>query len=120
MYVYVHTYVLICCSFSSVLYTDVILCCLSVGCVDSARPVGLQNNIRRRSQLGNSITLALYEHSAYTCNYIRTYVHTYVYAYIRTGQCKKALSKKDPPKTLGTRVSYKTGTWLDGQRARQA
>ena len=39
---------------------------------------------------------------------------------IDTGQYKKALSKKDPPKTLGTRVSCKTGTWLDGQRARQA
>ena len=34
---------------------------------------------------------------------------------------KKALSKKDSPKTLGTRVSCKTGTGLDGQtRARQA
>ena len=39
---------------------------------------------------------------------------------IDTGQYKKALSKKDPPKTFGTRVSCKTGTWLDGQRARQA
>ena len=39
---------------------------------------------------------------------------------IDTGQYKKALSKKDPPKTPGTRVSSKTGTWLDGQRARQA
>ena len=39
---------------------------------------------------------------------------------IDTGQYKKALSKKDPPKTLGTRVSCKTGTWLDGQRTRQA
>ena len=39
---------------------------------------------------------------------------------IDTGPCKKGLSKKDPPKTLGTRVSCKTGTGLDGQRARQA
>ena len=39
---------------------------------------------------------------------------------IDTGQYDKALSKKDPPKTLGTRVSCKTGTWLDGQRTRQA
>ena len=39
---------------------------------------------------------------------------------IDTGKYKKALSKKDPPKTLGTRVSCKTGSWLDGQRARQA
>ena len=38
---------------------------------------------------------------------------------IDTGSCKKALSKKDPPKTLGTRVSCKTGIGLDGQRARQ-
>ena len=34
---------------------------------------------------------------------------------INTGPCKK-----DSPKTLGTRVSCKTGTGLDGQRARQA
>ena len=27
---------------------------------------------------------------------------------IDTGPCKKALSKKDPPKTLGTRMSCKT------------
>ena len=39
---------------------------------------------------------------------------------IDTGPCKKALSKKDRPKTLGTRVSCKTGTGLGGQRARQA
>ena len=47
---------------------------------------------------------------------------------IDTGPCKKALPKKDSPKTLGTRVSCKTGTGLglglglglDGQRARQA
>ena len=39
---------------------------------------------------------------------------------IDTGPSKKTLSKKDSPKTLGTRVSCKTGTWLDGQRARQA
>ena len=39
---------------------------------------------------------------------------------IDTEQCKKALSKEDPPKTLETRVICKTGTWLDGQRARQA
>ena len=39
---------------------------------------------------------------------------------IDTGSCKKASSQKDPPKTLGTRVSCKTGTGLDGQRARQA
>ena len=31
-----------------------------------------------------------------------------------------SVSKKDSPKTLGTRVSCKTGTWLNGQRARQA
>ena len=39
---------------------------------------------------------------------------------IDTGLCKKALSKKDPPKTLGIRVGCKTGTGLGGQRARQA
>ena len=46
---------------------------------------------------------------------------------IDTGSCKKALSKKDSPKTLGTRLSCKTGTRLGGQslgqdrhRARQA
>ena len=39
---------------------------------------------------------------------------------IDTELCKKPLSKKDSPKTLGTRVSCKTGTGLDGQRARQA
>ena len=39
---------------------------------------------------------------------------------IDTGSCKKPLSKKDSPKTLGTRLSCKTGTGLDGQRARQA
>ena len=39
---------------------------------------------------------------------------------IDTGPCKKVLSKKDPPKTLGTKVSCKTGTGPDGQRARQA
>jgi hypothetical protein len=33
---------------------------------------------------------------------------------------QKALSQKDPPKTLGTRASNKTGTGLGGQRARQA
>ena len=39
---------------------------------------------------------------------------------VDTGPYNMALSKKDPPKTLGTRVSCKTGTGLDGQRARQA
>ena len=39
---------------------------------------------------------------------------------IDTGSCKKPLSKKDSPKTLGTRLSCKTGTGLGGQRARQA
>ena len=39
---------------------------------------------------------------------------------IDTGQYKKALSKKDPPKILGTRVNSKTGTWQDGHRARQS
>ena len=39
---------------------------------------------------------------------------------IDTGSCKKPLSKKDSPKTLGTRLSCKTGTGLSGQRARQA
>ena len=39
---------------------------------------------------------------------------------IDTGSCKKALSRKDSPKTLGTRVSCKTGTGLGGQMARQA
>ena len=39
---------------------------------------------------------------------------------IDTGLCKKISSKKDPPKTLGTSVSGKTGTGLGGQRARQA
>ena len=38
---------------------------------------------------------------------------------IDTGLCKKALSKNDSPKTLGTRVSCKTGTGLGGLRARQ-
>ena len=38
---------------------------------------------------------------------------------IDTGACKKALPKKDPPKTLGTRVSCKTSTGLGGQRTRQ-
>ena len=38
---------------------------------------------------------------------------------IDTGPYKKALSKKDPPKTLGKRVSCKTDTGLSGQRARQ-
>ena len=37
---------------------------------------------------------------------------------IDTGLCKKQLLKKDSPKTLGTRVSCKTGTGLGGQRAR--
>ena len=40
--------------------------------------------------------------------------------WIDTGLCKKALSKKDSPKTLGTRLSCKAGTGLGGQRARQA
>ena len=31
---------------------------------------------------------------------------------IDTGSCKKPLSKKDSPKTLGTRLSCKTGTGL--------
>ena len=39
---------------------------------------------------------------------------------IDTGLCKKALSKKDSPKTLGTRLSCKTGIGLGGQRARRA
>ena len=39
---------------------------------------------------------------------------------IDTGSCKKPLSKNDSPKTLGTRLSCKTGTGLGGQRARQA
>ena len=39
---------------------------------------------------------------------------------IDKGPCKKALSKKDSPKTIGTRVSCNTGTGLDGQMARQA
>ena len=39
---------------------------------------------------------------------------------IDTGPSQKALSKRDSPKSLGTRVSYKTGTRLDGQRSRQA
>ena len=39
---------------------------------------------------------------------------------IDTEPCKKALSKKDSPKTLGTRVSCRTGKGLGGQRARQA
>ena len=38
---------------------------------------------------------------------------------IDIGLCKKALSRNDSPKTLGTRVSCKTGTGLGGQRARQ-
>ena len=38
---------------------------------------------------------------------------------IDTGWCKRALSKNDSPKTLGTRVSCKTGTGLRGQKARQ-
>ena len=37
---------------------------------------------------------------------------------IETGSCKKPLSQNDYPKTLGTRVSCKTGTGLGGQRAR--
>jgi hypothetical protein len=39
---------------------------------------------------------------------------------IDTGSCKKALSKKDSPKTLGTGLGCKTSTGLGGQRARQA
>ena len=39
---------------------------------------------------------------------------------IDTGSCKKPLSKMNSTKTLGTRVSCKTGTGLGGQRARQA
>ena len=38
---------------------------------------------------------------------------------IDTGPCEKALSKKNPPETLGTKVNFKTGTGLDGQRVRQ-
>ena len=34
---------------------------------------------------------------------------------IDTGTCKKVLAKKDPPKILGARVSFKTGTGLGGQ-----
>ena len=34
---------------------------------------------------------------------------------IDTGLCKKALSKKDLPKTLGRRVSCETGTGLVGK-----
>ena len=37
---------------------------------------------------------------------------------IDAGLCKKVLSRKDPPKTHGTRVSSETGTRLGGQRAR--
>ena len=37
---------------------------------------------------------------------------------IDTESCEKPLSKKDSPKTLGTRVSCKSGTGLGGQRAR--
>ena len=33
---------------------------------------------------------------------------------IDTGPCNKILSKKDPPKTLGIRLSCKTGTGLSG------
>ena len=44
---------------------------------------------------------------------------------IDIGSCKKPLSKKDSPKTFGTKVSCKTGTGLGGEgqdrhRARQA
>ena len=38
---------------------------------------------------------------------------------IDTGSCKKPLSEKDSPKTLGIRVSCKTRTGLGGQRVRQ-
>ena len=37
---------------------------------------------------------------------------------IDTGSCKKPLSKKDSSKTLGTRVSCKTGTGLGGQKGK--
>ena len=36
---------------------------------------------------------------------------------IDTGPCKKALSKRDPPKTLEIKVSCKAGTGLGLQRA---
>ena len=38
---------------------------------------------------------------------------------IDTRIVQKALLKKDSPKTLGTRVSCKSGKGLGGQRARQ-
>ena len=65
----------------------------------------------------------------YICIYvcIRIYIRVYKNhlkmvqgCRIDTGSCKKPLSKKDSPKTLGTRLSCKTGTGLGGQRARQA
>ena len=86
----------------------------------------------------------------YVCMYVHMYVRIYTHTYantssarvvschvfflrvyknhlkmvqgcrIDTGSCKKPLSKKDSPKTLGTRLSCKTGTGLGGQRARQA
>ena len=67
--------------------------------------------------------------------YIYIYIYIYLYIYYRvyknhlkmvqgcridTGSCKKPLSRKDSPKTLGTRLSCKTSTGLGGQRARQA
>ena len=68
-----------------------------------------------------------------TCLLLRCRTHRYIHflrvykihlkmvkgCRIDTGSCKKPLSKKDSPKTLGTRVSCKTGTGLAGQRARQ-
>ena len=39
---------------------------------------------------------------------------------IDTGLCKKGLSKKDSPKTLGTRVICEIGKGQDRQRSRQA
>ena len=39
---------------------------------------------------------------------------------VDTGLCKKALSKKDLPTILGTRVSCETGAGLGGQSVRQA
>ena len=33
---------------------------------------------------------------------------------------QKGFIKKDPPKTLGTRINCEAGTGLDGQKSRQA
>ena len=53
--------------------------------------------------------------------YIRTYLHIYIRTYVCIkDRARKALSKKDSPKVFGTRVKYKTGTGLGGQKARQA